>query len=84
MFGQLVRGISGNRIFQYPDEIDPSQWKKAVLLDNIDAPSSTARENGSALKEARSQHPASTNHTGSDEKNVLIVGWYGSDDPEVS
>ncbi|KAL7946824.1 MFS general substrate transporter [Trichoderma barbatum] len=27
-FGQLVRFFSGNKIFQYPNEIDPLLWKK--------------------------------------------------------
>lgn len=33
MFGRLVRLLSSGEAFQYPDEIDPSLWKKAVQQD---------------------------------------------------
>lgn len=30
IFGQFVRLATGNKTLQYPDEIDPSLWNKAV------------------------------------------------------
>lgn len=29
-FGQLVRLVSGNKLFQYPEEIDPSIWTRFI------------------------------------------------------
>lgn len=29
-FGQLVRLVSGNKVFQYPEEIDPSIWTRFI------------------------------------------------------
>ena len=32
-FGHLVRFLSGDKLFRYPDEIDPSLWWKSVRRD---------------------------------------------------
>lgn len=101
IFGQLMRWVSRNGMFKYPDEIDPSLWENAVQQ----SPSPEAE------KSQHSQGPERTNGhiDGSQrgtqesealkedlEKNaqpmpprdgpydVLVVGWYGADDPEAS
>ncbi len=35
-FGQLVRLISGRRLFKYPEEKDPSLWKQCVKTEKTD------------------------------------------------
>lgn len=101
IFGQLVRWMSRNGMFKYPDEIDPSLWKSAVqrnssqelqqscqsrgperISGQIDRPEGRIQK-GEALsqdveKDAQSTLP-SDGHDG-----VLVVGWYGPDDPEAS
>jgi DHA1 family multidrug resistance protein-like MFS transporter len=89
IFGQLVRALSGNKYFRYPDEIDPSLWKKAVQSpspeeekgeENNDNNDPTMKEAGAG---AGAQDLASTNHIVDDGKDILVVGWYGQDDLEV-
>lgn len=78
--GQLVRWVSRNAVFKYPDEIDSSLWKRAVQP----TPSQDSQ------KPSRSQEPEHLN--GEPQQNedveangsdVVVVGWYGPDDPEV-
>ncbi|KAK8022747.1 MFS general substrate transporter [Apiospora rasikravindrae] len=71
IFGQLVRLVSRGRLFQYPDERDPSLWKDAVQKDDT-APAH-------AQTEVRQR---STPHALDEQGNLLIVSWYGPDDPE--
>lgn len=101
IFGQLVRRVSRNGMFKYPDEINPTLWKSAVqrrlsqelqqsdqaqeperISGQIDGSEKRMHE-GEALNEdvekiANSALP-SDGHDG-----VLVVGWYGPDDPEAS
>lgn len=80
IFGQLVRSVSRGRFFQYPDERDPSLWKGAVQKNDANAsekPSDTRNQTAPVL-----DCQGSTSYT-LDEHSVLIVGWYGPDDPEV-
>ncbi|KAK6852223.1 major facilitator superfamily domain-containing protein [Apiospora arundinis] len=78
IFGQLVRLISHGRRFQYPDERDPALWKGAV------------QENGSARAKSEERNDARLTvgshdpdfKTNGYENGVLIIGWYGPDDPE--
>ncbi|KAK8848421.1 MFS general substrate transporter [Apiospora arundinis] len=78
IFGQLVRLISRGRRFQYPDERNPALWKGAV------------EENGSACAKSEERNDARLavgSHdpdfkTNGCENGVLIIGWYGPDDPE--
>ncbi|KAK8117412.1 uncharacterized protein PG998_005693 [Apiospora kogelbergensis] len=78
-FGQLVRLVSRRRIFQYPDERNPALWKDAVqetgpaLVDATEGQSHDAAALGSHGPGSKTAH---------DEHKVLIVGWYGPDDPE--
>ncbi|KAK4241660.1 benomyl/methotrexate resistance protein [Achaetomium macrosporum] len=83
IFGQLVRLASGNKTLRYPDEVDPSLWKKAVQQDRSrqdsngasDESEKTTQDGGAADQEL----PITTDNGGSD---ALVVGWYGPDDPE--
>jgi hypothetical protein len=74
IFGQLVRLVSCNKIFRYPDEIDPSLWQKAVERDN------------SQHLQQRTEKIA---HVDKQEQEIggsseaLVITWYGPEDPEV-
>ncbi|KAK7937278.1 uncharacterized protein PG986_014146 [Apiospora aurea] len=71
IFGQLVRLVSRGRLFQYPDENNPSLWKGAAQKD--DAAPVHAKTEGRL---------ESTSHAVDGHGSILIVGWYGPDDPE--
>lgn len=73
-FGRLVRLASKNHLLQYPDEIDPTIWKKA--LPARDASSSEASDG--TIREGFG--PA---HIVEGGKDTYLVDWYGPDDPEV-
>ena len=88
IFGQAMRLLSGRKFFRYADEIDPSLWKKAVQLytneqrsivadiTNKEAPD--GYENPSPQSQARQ-----TDREKFGKQDILVVGWYGPDDPEV-
>jgi DHA1 family multidrug resistance protein-like MFS transporter len=90
IFGQLVRHVSGNRIFRYPDEIDCcflwtsatqrdcSQPAQPISPENNEAPNDLEKEEQNV---AASQHQTEGRENGSD---LLVVDWYGPDDPEVN
>ena len=84
IFGQLVRLLSGKRLFRYPDEIDPSLWKKTVQRDT---PEQTNMSTGKSNKEAPNANSQNRMVQCDGEHNgvpgILLVGWYGPDDPEV-
>ena len=81
VFGQLVRLVSCGRCFQYPDERDSALWKGAVqVTGSAPARAKAEGQNHTALA-VGPQNPA--HETVHDGENVLIVGWYGPDDPEV-
>ncbi|RYP06174.1 hypothetical protein DL765_009597 [Monosporascus sp. GIB2] len=83
IFGQLMRFLSRGKLFQYPDEIDVSLWKKAVQQatpehTNDNSPvdeSDKEAQNGTSQGQTTEDHDAG--------QHVLLVGWYGADDPEV-
>ena len=81
-FGQLIRLLSGNKILQYPDEIDPLLWKRFLRQD---ASKHMNSSNIGPSKEEATEDGAPENtvlHDG--EQEILLVEWYGPDDPEVS
>lgn len=104
IFGQLVRWVSRNGKFKYPDEIDPSLWKNAVQQTPSQEPQHLQPSQQTEEPERTNGHiDESENGTqkgealnGDVEKNgqstppkdgphdVLVVGWYGPDDPEAS
>ncbi|TRX94637.1 hypothetical protein FHL15_004409 [Xylaria flabelliformis] len=73
-FGELVRFLSGNRVFPYPDEIDSSLLKKSVRRDDSE------QLNHSNSKSEKEEDQNIATH-GTDE-DVFLVDWYGPDDPE--
>lgn len=80
-FGQLVRLFSGNKIFQYPDEIDPLLWKK-FLRQNVSEPMDGSDIGPRKNEITEDGVPENTVlHDG--EQEILLVEWYGPDDPEV-
>ncbi|PVH94771.1 MFS general substrate transporter [Periconia macrospinosa] len=97
VFGQLVRIVSHGRLLRYPDEIDSSLWKKAVdeqvpQLKQVhehtqDTEHPNDAEEGSKKNlepfELQSNVPQD-NIVAKDEPdtNVMVVNWYGPDDPE--
>lgn len=81
-FGQLIRLLSGNKVLQYPDEIDPLLWKRFL---GQDASNHMSGSNNGPSKEETTEDGAPENivlHDG--EQEILLVEWYGPDDPEVS
>ncbi|TVY91629.1 Caffeine resistance protein [Lachnellula willkommii] len=91
IFGQAMRLVSGNKFFRYPDEIDPSLWKKAIQNDT---PDETPEQSGVVAADSEkgmdreAQSSSSQNQELQDDtekvskKDVLLVGWYGPHDPE--
>ncbi|KAI1819937.1 MFS general substrate transporter [Xylaria intraflava] len=85
MVGRLTRLISGNRLLQYPDEIDTSLWTKAIQQD---APSkrSGGVDNGPVAEAGKEKPsdiaPESQLDMSSSGSGHLVVGWYGPDDLE--
>ena len=81
-FGHLVRYLSGKKWFRYLDEVDLSH---ANLAD--------AKLNRSQ-EDQPEDHAHATLYNGienndeskieSNGESVLLIGWYGSDDPEVA
>lgn len=80
-FGQLVRLLSGNKVFQYPDEINPLLWKRFLRQD------ASEHINGSDQSPRKTEAtengvPENTIlHDGGQE--IFLVEWYGPDDSEV-
>lgn len=98
VFGQILRLVSKNKLFRYPDEIDPALWKKAILQDTmeygqertsnaISASSRDDEEKNSSAQRSTTQDDHYTVSSIAKDLNsnheTLLVGWYGSDDPEV-
>jgi DHA1 family multidrug resistance protein-like MFS transporter len=91
----LVRFLSRHKFFRYPDEIDPSLWRKSSTptrlgeqnnrLKNSENPNASA--NASAkdvdMQDVDLQDP-NLNRAVEDGKDIYLVDWYGAHDPEVS
>lgn len=81
VFGQFVRLTSRNKVFRYPDEIDPSLWEKAVRQDTQSPQPEQALRPVYDRTEEEKQKSTGVADGASD---ILVVGWYGPADPEVS
>lgn len=95
-FGHLVRFLSNNKVFQYPDELDPLLWRKAlqrktsldlrpVKEQGLDLEKSKDAT-GSAVSTSRSRgRPGSSGQDCAVEEgeDVYLIDWYDADDPEV-
>ncbi len=92
-FGHVVRLLSNNRAFQYPDEEDVTLWKKALQpSDMLPMAQLAPRDDQSEQSKELNDHDRAKNvpcePTGQTStlrgEEVLVVGWYDADDPEVS
>lgn len=101
IFGQVVRMVSRNGKFKYPDETDPSLWKTTYQQEHSQelnpSQQSCGRRHtdgpmdGSGVKKNSCGTPREDIETNgqsisptSNPSDVLVVGWYGPDDPEAS
>jgi DHA1 family multidrug resistance protein-like MFS transporter len=82
IFGQLVRLLSGGKRFRYPDEVDPFLWKKAVRQDTLQHTNASPKESANDIQDG--QVPPKGGLVRKDDQHILLVDWYGPDDPEVS
>ena len=80
-FGLLMRLLSGNKIFQYPDEIDPLLWKKFLRQDTSEHANDSG--GGSSKNEADENSALQDTVVHDGDNEILLVEWYGPDDPEV-
>lgn len=100
IFGQLVRMLSRNGKFKYPDEMQPSLWKVAIQRDPSQEPDQSQQCRGHESPKHYEEEPDTTVKDSEAQSNstirnrqshsptvnspdVVVVGWYGSDDPEV-
>ncbi|KAJ5691639.1 MFS general substrate transporter [Penicillium malachiteum] len=83
MFGQIVRFLSNGKAFQYPDEIDPSLWKLAVEGDIPERlPSKGSSDEEKNEHDGNISPPKQILDDRTGDQNLLLIGWYGPDDPE--
>jgi DHA1 family multidrug resistance protein-like MFS transporter len=61
-FGHLLRFISGNKFLRYPDEIDPSLWKKSLQKD----PNPSIPQDHNSLEKTESKNSATATATETD------------------
>lgn len=74
-FGGLLRLLSGKRLLQYPDELDPNlaiTFQRNSIDPEIDLKASEQNE-----------EPVKGNEASQGRSEVYLVGWYGPNDPEV-
>lgn len=88
-FGHVVRFLSGNKLFRYPDESNHSLWEKfsqressspgehGEKIETIDLATTSAPQDLELLDR-------SVNHIVTGGKDIFLVDWYDADDPEVS
>lgn len=72
-FGRLVRLASSNRLLRYPDEIDPTLWKRFLPSEKANGLSAEASTADGTIRDLV--------EGGMD---IYLVDWYGPDDPEVT
>lgn len=83
VFGQAVRLASRNRLLRYPDELDPSLWKKWTEKTEP-APEQSAEKQEKHVSSTPVNKGEDLNCMSAGEGKVLLVGWYGINDPEAS
>lgn len=91
-FGHLARFLSGDKWFPHPDEVDHTLWKAAIgsqayKLTESNQPNDIA-DVSEASKEEKviqsvEQNEATKEKNAKDKEDVLLVDWYGPNDPEV-
>ncbi|PGH02024.1 hypothetical protein AJ80_08918 [Polytolypa hystricis UAMH7299] len=77
IFGQLVRRVSGGRLLQYDDQLDPSLWEKH--LPGHSSRNSSEQADLQDDLEAKSEPSWQANAR---KDTVDIVDWYDPKDPE--
>jgi len=86
-FGHLIRFLSSNKLFPYPNEISPSEWKQLVQQSTISTPISLDATavvcTNEFLTQQASLQDATVNRNVEDSKDLYLVNWYGPDDLEV-
>ena len=93
-YGHVIRLLSNKNLLRYPDEIDPSLWKKSLHqdtaltrprlekpLDPNDPANNSPRDDDT--QEDSSQVP-NTSQDVKEGKEIFLVDWCGPDDPEVT
>lgn len=85
IFGKLLRLLSQRKLLQYPDEIDPSLWKKALRRDVEERTDMSSGMLDEEANNGASPHSQLAQHDGQhgSGQDILLVDWYGPDDPEV-
>jgi DHA1 family multidrug resistance protein-like MFS transporter len=78
-FGNLVRLISGKRLFRYPDEVDSSLWKAALQRNET----SIIAGGGTPFTEGK-EGVNGADGIAEEGGDVFLIDWYGPEDPEVS
>ena len=93
-FGHLVRYLSGKKLFQYPDEIDPSLYTTSLSprthrpqSDSADPSDDLSVADEAASKKSNTQRDdveeADKEQALTDAEATFLVDWYCPDDPEV-
>ncbi|KAK6952808.1 hypothetical protein Daesc_005102 [Daldinia eschscholtzii] len=80
-FGHLVRFLSRNKLFPFPDEVDSSLWKTS-LPGHTGPPLKSPTEQANDTQGVVVQD-SDADQTIIDDRNFYVVDWYGPDDPEV-
>lgn len=91
VFGQLVRLLSTRRLLQFPDEINP-QIHEQFVKSHTDTSSDSKRpeEAGNLEENKTSQHNGQNDEISGESglrhnaTDIVLVDWYGKDDPEAS
>lgn len=90
-FGRLLRFLSVNRLFPYPDERDHSirmrfhdqgGFERFGQLETK-LPNGDKTINSSNSPDTTPQVPGAQEEILEASPNTYLVGWYGQDDPEV-
>ena len=96
-YGHLVRFLSAKRLLRHPDEVDSTVWEDSTRHGNVQVARQTQKGNSDLEKSTDTSPPLDTSTESPDVqavstdglraveagKDVCLVDWYGSDDPEV-
>jgi DHA1 family multidrug resistance protein-like MFS transporter len=73
-FGHLVRFLSGNKLFRYPDENDPSLWKRSLQRDTTSASTQSGEQSNSLEKSKDPNDSINASATDFDTQGVDLQG----------
>ena len=89
VLSDFVRKFSGRRYMRFPDEIDATLWKQCITgarARSFSDKDTTLEQPDAGERDNTNRHAGGANEPESnedDERNVILVGWYGSADGEV-